>query len=218
MTIPAGVVRRVVSALVIGVVAVGVFAWQPMSSGAKLAAASAPLDPVRVRHPAPAEPDPTTTTVAPEPEPEPEPEPAPAPAPKKKAAPAPQPAPKAANVSGSDAAQLVSLVNQYRAANGLPALAKASDATAKAQQHSNDMAAQGRMFHSSSMSSGISPGWSSLGENVGVGGSASQVESMFENSGPHRANILNESFTQIGVGVTVGDDGQLYVTEIFVGR
>ncbi|MEY2459281.1 MAG: hypothetical protein QOG30_1111 [Acidimicrobiaceae bacterium] len=219
MTIPAGVVRRVVSALVIGAVAVGVFAWQPLSSGPKLVAASAPLDPLRARHPAPAEPDPTTTTVAPEPEPEPEPAPAPAPAPKKKAtAPAPQSSPKAANVSGSDAAQLISLVNQYRAANGLPALAKASDATAKAQQHSNDMAAQGRMSHSSSMSSGISPGWSSLGENVGVGGSASQVESMFENSGPHRANHLNESFTQIGVGVTIGDDGQMYVTEVFVGR
>jgi uncharacterized protein YkwD len=68
------------------------------------------------------------------------------------------------------------------------------------------------------MSSGINSGWSSLGENVGVGGSASQVESMFEGSGPHRANLLNESFTQIGVGVSRGGDGQLYFTQFFVGR
>ena len=45
-----------------------------------------------------------------------------------------------------------------------------------------------------------------------------QIESMFEASSPHRANLLNGSFNQIGVGVTVGDDGQLYVTEFFVGR
>jgi uncharacterized protein YkwD len=109
-------------------------------------------------------------------------------------------------------------VNQYRAAHGLAPLAQAGDAAAKAQQHSDDMAAQGRLFHSSSMSSGINSGWSSLGENVGVGGSASQVESMFEGSGPHRANLLNESFTQIGVGVSRGGDGQLYFTQFFVGR
>ena len=89
---------------------------------------------------------------------------------------------------------------------------------AKAQQHSNDMAAQGRIFHSSSMSSGINSGWTALGENVGMGSSVSQVESMFESSGPHRANLLSGSFTQIGIGVAHGGDGSLYVTEFFVGR
>jgi uncharacterized protein YkwD len=109
-------------------------------------------------------------------------------------------------------------VNSYRAANGLPALAQAGDATAKAQQHAQEMANQGRIFHSGSMSSGIKSGWSALGENVGVGGSVGQVESMFEGSGPHRANLLNGAYNQIGVGVARGADGQLYVTETFVGR
>jgi uncharacterized protein YkwD len=113
---------------------------------------------------------------------------------------------------------MISMVNEYRAAHGLGALAQAGDATAKAQQHSDEMAAQGRLSHSGSMSSGIQGGWSALGENVGVGGSASQVESMFEGSGPHRANLLNGDFNQIGVGVTLGDDGQLYCTQFFVGR
>jgi uncharacterized protein YkwD len=214
-----------VSVVAIGSVVIGGAVWQSVSSAsdAKPIALRSERDPIQTRYSAPT---PTTAAPAPEPvpepEPEPEPEPAPAPAPKKKApapvAPAPESAPRAATASPSDAAQLISMVNQYRADHGLPALARAGDATAKAQKHSDDMAAQGRMFHSSSMSSGISPGWSSLGENVGVGGSASQVESMFEASGPHRSNILSESFTQIGVGVTIGDDGQLYVTEFFVGR
>ncbi len=80
------------------------------------------------------------------------------------------------------------------------------------------MAAQGRIYHSSSLSSGISGGWSSLGENVGMGGSVSHIESMFEASSAHRDNLLNPSFTQIGVGVASGSDGTLYVTEVFVGR
>jgi uncharacterized protein YkwD len=110
------------------------------------------------------------------------------------------------------------LVNRFRAAHGLAALSQAGDATAKAQHHSDDMAAQGRLFHSSSLSSGIHSGWTALGENVGVGGSVSQVESMFEGSGPHRANLLSGAYNQIGVGLTLGNDGQLYVTEFFVGR
>jgi uncharacterized protein YkwD len=140
-----------------------------------------------------------------------EPEPATAPPP-----PPPTPAPAAA--ATSDAAQLISLVNAYRAANGLGGLTEAGDATAKAQQHANDMAAQGRLFHSSSLASDIQNGWTALGENVGVGGSASQLGSMFEASGPHRANLLNGAYNQIGVGVVRAGDGQLYVTEFFLGR
>jgi len=131
-----------------------------------------------------------------------------------------QPAPKssASGTSSSEAAQMVSLINSYRAANGLPKLAQASDATAKAQQHSNEMAAAGSLYHSSSLSSGISAGWRAIGENVGVGGSVTQLESMFEASSVHRANMLNGAYNQIGVGAARGGDGRLYITEIFVGR
>jgi uncharacterized protein YkwD len=113
---------------------------------------------------------------------------------------------------------MLSLVNGFRAANGLPALAQAGDATAKAQQHSTEMAANRSLVHSSSLDSGIQPGWLALGENVGVGGSTSQLESMFEASGPHRQNLLNGAYNQIGIGAARGGDGQLYITEFFVGR
>jgi uncharacterized protein YkwD len=132
--------------------------------------------------------------------------------------PASAPAAAPATNGATESAQLVSLVNQYRAANGLAGLSEAGDATAKAQQHAEDMAAQGRLFHSSSLSSGIQNGWTALGENVGVGGSVDQIQSMFEASSPHRANLLSGSYNQLGVGVARGGDGQLYVTEFFVGR
>jgi uncharacterized protein YkwD len=159
-----------------------------------------------------------TTTSAPTTVPEPPPDTAaPPPAPPRRAAPTAS-SPSITPLGGSEASQLVSLVNRYRTSHGLGALTVASDGTAKAQQHSNDMAAQGRIFHSSSLSSGISGGWSELAENVGTGQSISQIESMFEASSPHRANLLNGDFTQIGVGVTRGGDGNLYVTEFFIAR
>ena len=118
----------------------------------------------------------------------------------------------------SESDQVLSLLNDFRAANGLPALAVAGDATAKAQEHTDAMAAQGTLFHSPSLDSGIQPGWTLLGENVGVGGSPAELESMFEASGPHRDNMLNSAYNQIGIGVTHGGDGRIYVTQFFVGR
>jgi uncharacterized protein YkwD len=120
--------------------------------------------------------------------------------------------------SSSEAGQLLSLVNGYRAANGLPGLTPAADATAKAQQHSNDMAGAGSLFHSSSLTSGIAGGWTALGENVGDGGAIAQIESMFEASGPHRANLLNGAYDQIGLGVAHSANGTTFITEIFVAR
>jgi len=212
--------KRRVIALAIGALAIGgvTYGFASAASTPGRVSASATSDPPLDHLPAPqlaALPEPTTT-LAPEPTPETDPAPPPPPvtaAPKR----APAPAPAPAN-DGSAASQLLSLVNRFRAAHGLPALSSASDAMAKAQQHARDMAAQGRIYHSSSMSSGISGGWTALGENVGMGSSVSQIESMFEGSSQHRANLLNPSFNQIGVGVAQGSDGALYVTEFFVGR
>jgi len=110
------------------------------------------------------------------------------------------------------------MINGLRAAYGAPGLATAGDATWKAQQHANEMAAAGTIFHSSSLAAGLQAGWRGLGENVGVGYSVSQVESMLEASAPHRANLLNGLYNQVGIGIAHGADGRTYVTEVFVGR
>ena len=124
----------------------------------------------------------------------------------------------AAYAPSSEADQVLSLLNGYRSSNGLPALEVAGDATAKAQQHSDDMAAQGTLFHSSDLAAGIQPGWSTLGENVGVGSSPDEVQALFEGSGPHRDNMLSSAYNQVGIGVAHGADGRLYVTQFFVAR
>ena len=128
------------------------------------------------------------------------------------------PAAAQAFAPSSENDQVLALLNGFRAAHGLPALTLAGDATAKAQQHSDEMAAAANLYHSSSLASGIQPGWSMLGENVGVGGDPGQLESMFEASAPHCENLLNAAYSQVGVGVAHGGDGRLYVTQFFVAR
>ncbi|WP_317441404.1 CAP domain-containing protein [Streptomyces collinus] len=135
-----------------------------------------------------------------------------APAPK---ATAPQTAPKAsaptsaAPAASGVAARIVALVNAERAKVGCSALTLNPTLTKVAQAHSQDMATHQNMSHTGS--DGSSPGdritgagydWSSYGENVAYGyGTPEQVMAGWMSSPGHRANILNCSFKEIGVGL-----------------
>ena len=56
------------------------------------------------------------------------------------------------------------------------------------------------------------------GENIAMGQtSPSQVMNGWMNSEGHRANILNSSFTKIGVGVVQNASGRYYWTQHFTG-
>ena len=86
-----------------------------------------------------------------------------------------------------------------------------------ANQHSQQMAAQGRIFHSESLSGSLRyVSFTVAGENVGVGDSMWKLYEAFMKSSPHRANILEYRFRRVGVGV-YAHDGFLWVTMIFVG-
>lgn len=84
-----------------------------------------------------------------------------------------------------------------------------------ARSHSKDMAATGRLSHTSSsvLSKAVS-GWTSLGENVGTGSDPASLHRSFMGSEAHRANILKPGYTHIGIG-TKKVDGRLWVTVIF---
>jgi len=56
------------------------------------------------------------------------------------------------------------------------------------------------------------------GENIAMGQtSPQQVMQGWMNSPGHRANILNASFTQIGVGIAQNAQGRYYWTQQFIG-
>ncbi|WP_448626933.1 CAP domain-containing protein [Geodermatophilus sp. URMC 64] len=135
--------------------------------------------------------------------------PAPAPAPAAAAAPAPAAAPADPSAEG----QVLALVNQERAAAGCGPLVADDGLAALARAFSADMRDRG--FFSHDDPDGLSPfdrgdraGVTVMGENIAYGqADAAAVMSDWMNSPGHRANILNCSFSRIGVGVAHGAGG-----------
>ncbi len=109
---------------------------------------------------------------------------------------------------------LAGLTNSARTSRGLPPLVVSGDLAAAARQQAARMAARGALYHTPNLGGAVCC-WTALGENFGVGPSIDAIFSAFMGSAEHRANILNGSFTQVGVGVVTDAKGQLWVTEIF---
>jgi uncharacterized protein YkwD len=86
-----------------------------------------------------------------------------------------------------------------------------------ADEHSRQMATEGRIFHTASLGSKLTfVSWSVAGENVGAGGSMRSLYDAFMKSDPHRDNILRRGYRRVGIGV-YAHDGFVWVTLIFVG-
>jgi uncharacterized protein YkwD len=155
-------------------------------------------------------PTPTPTPPAPPPA-----EPAP---PAEPEAAAPPPAPSGADPAEAD---VLSLVNAQRAANGCGALSGDEGLASVARQHSADMAA--RDYFSHTTPEGVDPfqraeaaGQSARAENIAAGQqSAAAVMEAWMASQGHRENILNCSFTRLGVGVGYGGSYGIYWTQLF---
>ncbi|MFJ3204236.1 sigma-70 family RNA polymerase sigma factor [Streptomyces sp. NPDC086989] len=142
--------------------------------------------------------------------------PTPSPTPTKSKAPAPRPsAPAPGPAPAGVAGQVIALVNSERAKAGCGPLKEDPQLRAAAQGHSDDMAA--RDFFSHTNPDGADPGkrttaagyrWSTYGENIARGQqTADSVMDSWMNSPGHRANILNCSFKDIGVGIHSGPGG-----------
>ncbi|MXM66531.1 sigma-70 family RNA polymerase sigma factor [Streptomyces sp. HUCO-GS316] len=140
-----------------------------------------------------------------------EPAPRPSPRPTRTATAAPQSQPAPSGTVG----QVVALVNRERAAAGCGPLTEDAQLNKAAQGHSDDMAA--RDFFDHTNPDGADPGqritaagyrWSTYGENIAMGQQTPEsVMDSWMNSPGHRANILNCSFKNIGVGVHNGGGG-----------
>ncbi|WP_242964874.1 CAP domain-containing protein [Scatolibacter rhodanostii] len=118
--------------------------------------------------------------------------------------------------------QVVVLVNEQRAANGLSPLTLNQDVSNVARAKSQDMHDNNYFAHTSptygspfDMLTSFGISYRAAGENIAMGYSTPEaVMEGWMNSSGHRANILNASFTQIGVGYVA--DGN-YWTQQFIG-
>ena len=119
--------------------------------------------------------------------------------------------------------EVIRLVNEVRAENGLRELTYNWELCRVARYKSQDMKDNRYFSHTSPVygspfqmikSFGIT--YRSAGENIARGQrSPQEVVNAWMNSSGHRANILNSSFTHIGVGYVSNGN---YWTQMFVGR
>jgi hypothetical protein len=72
------------------------------------------------------------------------------------------------------------------------------------------------LAHADDFLTGTPSNWIKVGENVGRGQSVNSLTSKFMTSPSHRANIMDESYTHIGIGVYIHPtDGRVYTTHRF---
>lgn len=118
--------------------------------------------------------------------------------------------------------EVVRLVNEIRAQNGLGALSINTELSRVARIKSQDMHDKGYFSHTSptygspfDMMTAFGIRYRTAGENIAMGYRTPQsVVDGWMNSDGHRRNILNSSFTQIGMGYVA--DGS-YWTQMFIG-
>lgn len=103
---------------------------------------------------------------------------------------------------------VLNLTNQFRANNGLTVLTLDFKLAKSAQQYSQDMALSDFFGHtgkdrSTAQSRALSAGYESgvVGENIAAGyATPKEVVDGWINSSGHRANLLNPSYNEIGIG------------------
>ena len=116
----------------------------------------------------------------------------------------------------SDEASFVAQINGLRAGLGIAPLAVDAGLTAKARAWAQTMAGQQKIWHSN-LSEGITrPDWRKLGENVGMGPTVDGLHVAFVKSPHHYENLVDPTFTAIGLGVVRGANGVLFVAEEFM--
>ncbi len=119
--------------------------------------------------------------------------------------------------------EVIRLVNEIRVQNGLNELKHNWELSRVARYKSQDMKDRGYFSHTSptygspfQMMKSFGITYRSAGENIARGQrTPSEVVNAWMNSSGHRANILNASFTEIGVGYVASGN---YWTQMFIGK
>ncbi len=112
-------------------------------------------------------------------------------------------------------AAFASKINGLRSSVGVAGLSRNGDLDAYARSWARQMGESGNLGHSN-FASLLGP-WSTLGENVAYGSSVSSIFAALSGSSGHYANMVEPSFTNVGIGVWVAPDGTIWTCHIFAG-
>lgn len=145
----------------------------------------------------------------------------------------------ASSNSQTAAQQVLDVINQARAQNGLKPYTMSTDLINSASAHNTRMENGCGLSHQCSGEAALGDRetaagvqWTSAGENIGEGGPVSDTQSsiasmavgltnsMLAEQPPndgHRLNILSSSFTEVGIAVTRDSSGTVWMTQDFAG-
>lgn len=120
--------------------------------------------------------------------------------------------------------KVISLVNAQRSKVGLQPFKTNWELSRIARYKSQDMINKNYFSHTSptygspfNMMENFGVKFSAAGENIAMGQrTAEEVMNAWMNSPGHRSNILNSSYTEIGVGLAKNANGQCYWTQMFI--
>jgi len=119
--------------------------------------------------------------------------------------------------------EMLKLVNAARSDHKLSPLAVDSQLTKLARLKAEDMVANGYFAHHSptygspfEMMKSFGVTYASAGENIAENRTISGAHSALTLSDGHRANILNERFNKIGIGVVNGPREFITIVQMFV--
>lgn len=123
---------------------------------------------------------------------------------------------------------MLTIHNAERANSGVAPLSADAQLVNVARQRSQTMANTNCFSHSGcgpsafDLLNGIGYSYRAAGENIAKNDypdsqSVQIAMDQFMQSSVHRANILNSSFTRVGIGVALGANGMKYFTIVFAG-
>jgi uncharacterized protein YkwD len=120
---------------------------------------------------------------------------------------------------------VVDLTNAERTRAGIATLREEGRLAQAAQIQADQVARAGRLDHDlpgatfprlQDRLSAVGYGWQATGENLASGqADAAAVVADWMRSQPHRENILNAAFTELGVGHTIDAAGRAYYVQVF---
>ena len=150
--------------------------------------------------------------------------PAPSPAPVPSPMPQVPPAPAPANGLTGEESKMVNLVNQERMNQGIKPFAVNMQLVTLARKKSQDMVDKNYFSHTSptygspfDMMKNAGVSFKTAGENIAGAATTESAHQNLMNSPGHRANILNTSFNQIGIGIAPGSVYGNIFTQMFIG-
>jgi uncharacterized protein YkwD len=131
------------------------------------------------------------------------------------------------NAQSGVANEILNRLNADRVAQGIPPLLWNANLAEAAQRHSDDMATNTMLSHEGADGSRFWERMSAAGYDLTAGAenvllrpdaSASGAYDQWWNSAPHRSNMLNPDYVEVGIAYSVAADGTHYFTMLLGNR